>query len=362
MFTSRRGRRFAAALVAMTVVLTGCASSTDQADPAVADTGPGQTDTAADEQADDTADGGVDSSDPADQVGEEPDTGAATTTDTDTGATSFPVTITAANGEVTIDEQPMAIISLSPTITEILYAVGAGEQVLAVDPHSNYPADLPDQRIDGFDVSVEAIAALEPDLVITNFITDAQLDQFAAVGITVILQHAAVTVADTVDQIRQLAVATGHADRGETVATAVTDAIDAHRAATDPDATALTYFYELDDTYYTVTSDTFVGHLLGILGLRSIADGAEGAAESGGYPQLSPEYILDADPDYIFLLDTGFGTTVESVAQRPGWDGLDAVTGDRVVALDADIASRWGPRITDLLDDVAAILRAHPVG
>ena len=123
------------------------------------------------------------------------------------------------------------------------------------------------------------------------------------------------------------------------------------------------YYYELDQTYYSETSRTFIGQVLGLLGLHSIADAAKGAAASGGYPQLSDEYILKANPDYILLADTlCCGQSVSTVAARPGWPNLAAVKNGRIVALNDDIASRWGPRIVDLLSDVAAEMRAHPVG
>ncbi len=124
-----------------------------------------------------------------------------------------------------------------------------------------------------------------------------------------------------------------------------------------------TYYYELDQTYYSATSSTFIGQLLGLLGLHSIADAAKGAAANGGYPQLSGEFILKADPDYILLADTiCCGQSAATVAGRPGWSGLAAVTHGRVLGLDDDIASRWGPRVVDLLAAVAAEVRAHPAG
>src|SRR5262249_14377104 len=124
-----------------------------------------------------------------------------------------------------------------------------------------------------------------------------------------------------------------------------------------------TYYYELDQTYYSVTSTTFIGRVLGLLGLKSIADSAKGAAASGGYPQLSAEYILKADPDYVFLADTKCcKQSRATVAKRPGWSTLNAVRDGRVVPLDDDIASRWGPRVVDLLRTVSAAIKEHPAG
>jgi iron complex transport system substrate-binding protein len=123
-----------------------------------------------------------------------------------------------------------------------------------------------------------------------------------------------------------------------------------------------TYFYELDQNYYSVTTEqTFIGQVLETLGLHSIADGAEGAAASGGYPQLSQEYIVKSDPDYVFLADTKCcKQTPQTVASRPGWSTMSAVQDDRIVPLDDDIASRWGPRIVDLMKVVATAIEEHP--
>jgi iron complex transport system substrate-binding protein len=102
--------------------------------------------------------------------------------------------------------------------------------------------------------------------------------------------------------------------------------------------------------------------VLGLLGLHSIADAAKGAAASGGYPQLSGEFVLKANPNYIVLADTVCcGQSAATVAGRPGWSNLGAVRGGRVLALNDDIASRWGPRIVVLLSQVANELKAHPV-
>jgi iron complex transport system substrate-binding protein len=121
----------------------------------------------------------------------------------------------------------------------------------------------------------------------------------------------------------------------------------------------LTYYHELDQTYYTATSNTFIGQVYGLLGLRNIADEAKGAAS--GYPQLSAEYIIKADPDVIFLADTKCcGQSAATVAKRPGWDQIAAVKDGAVVGLDDDVASRWGPRVVDLLQVVEqALSRLH---
>jgi iron complex transport system substrate-binding protein len=117
-----------------------------------------------------------------------------------------------------------------------------------------------------------------------------------------------------------------------------------------------TYFHELDNTYFTATSDTFIGRVYGLVGLTNIADEAPKAG--AGYLQLSEEYIINADPDLVFLADTKCcGESGETVAQRPGWSAISAVQNGAVVELDDDVASRWGPRVIDFLRTVAASVK-----
>jgi iron complex transport system substrate-binding protein len=117
----------------------------------------------------------------------------------------------------------------------------------------------------------------------------------------------------------------------------------------------LTYYHEIDSLYFSATSKTFIGKIYALLNLQNIADPAD--KPDNHYPQLSPEAIIQADPDLIFLADTGFGRQSRStVSKRPGWDKITAVKNGDVIALDDDIASRWGPRVVDFLRSVAAAL------
>jgi iron complex transport system substrate-binding protein len=264
---------------------------------------------------------------------------------------AYPLTISTDAGDVTLDDQPRSIVSLSPTATEMLFAVGAGDQVAAVDSFSNFPPDAPTTDLSAFEPNVEAIAGYEPDLVV---IADDGTDLSSALGeldIPVLVHPAAATLDDTYAQMEDLGEATGHPDEAGTAVERLRSDIE-ELAADAPETDApLTYYHELDDTYYSVTTDTFIGQLYELAGLRSIADRADG--DAGGYPQLSEEFIVDADPDLIFLADTKCcGQTAETVAERPGWDQLTAVRQGAVVELDDDIASRWGPRVVDLLGTV----------
>lgn len=276
------------------------------------------------------------------------------------GEGSFPVTIRAANGEVRIPRQPGRIVSLSPTATEMLFAIGAGGLVVAADSFSNHPPEAPDTDLSGLEPNVEALAELDPDLVVMSIDPGDVEASLGALGIPALLHPAAERLEDTYEQIEQLGAATGHRRGAAELVASMRSDID--RLVRDlPEAAAgSTYYHELDQTFFTVTSETFIGQVYGLLGLRSIADEAEGGAP--GYPQLSAEFILEADPDLIFLADTKCcGVTAESVAERPGWSHLTAVRRGAVVELDDDVASRWGPRIVDFLRTVAgAVSRLEP--
>jgi iron complex transport system substrate-binding protein len=259
---------------------------------------------------------------------------------------------------------PSRIVSLSPTATEMLYAIGAGDQVIAVDDFSNYPAETADKMpgISGYDPNVEAILALEPDLIVTEGSNPDLIEQIERVGIAHWAGPAAVGLDDVYAQIEQLGAATGHLDTAVALTTDMATRVDAvlTRIA-ELDNEPLSYYHELDPTYYSVTSETFIGTVYRLLGLVNIADAIE--EESYGYPQLSAEFILEADPDLIFLACTKYcGETIDTVAARPGWDTLAAVTNGNVIELDDDIASRWGPRIVDHLEQVVEAVEAVVAG
>ncbi len=265
---------------------------------------------------------------------------------------AFPVTIQAANGDVTIAERPERIVSLSPTATEMLFAIGSGEQVEAVDDQSNYPAEAPVTDLSGFEPNVEAIASYEPDLVVYSTEPGNLGESLEGLGIPALWQDAAATLDAVYEQIDQLGVATGNVSEAEEVVETMRGEIEAIVGSIEPPDPPLTFFHELDDTYYSVTSSTFIGQLYSLVGLENIADEAKGAG--GGYPQLSAEYIVDADPDLIFLADTKCcGQSPGTVAKRPGWDRIAAVENGGVISLDDDVASRWGPRVVDYLRRIA---------
>jgi iron complex transport system substrate-binding protein len=256
---------------------------------------------------------------------------------------------------------PDHIVSMSPTATEMLFAIGAGDQVVAVDDYSTYPAEAPITDLSAYEPNVEAITGYEPDLVV---ITEGSGDLEASldkVGIDVLLLPAAQTLEDTYDQITQLGEVTGHVDEAATVVESMQADIDEIVADVPDRGTPLTYFHELDNTLYSVTSKTFIGELYGLAGLENVADAADADGALGGYPQVSAEFLVDADPDLIFLADTKCcAQTAQTFAERPGFGSLQAVTAGQVVELDDDIASRWGPRIVDFLRVIVDAVKAVP--
>lgn len=264
----------------------------------------------------------------------------------DGDAGGFPVTIPASNGSVQVPSAPRRIVSISPTATEMLFAIGAGDQVIAVDDQSNYPPEAPTTKLSGYEPNAEAVVGYDPDLVVASGDDPGLSKALTAVDVPFLVQPAATTLDDTYEQLEQLGEATGHAREALQVAETMEEEIEDAIADIPEFDRAPTYYHELDDTYFTVTSKTFIGQVYDLMGLRNIADEAKGAAS--GYPQLSAEYIVDADPDLIFLADTVCcGQSFETVAKRPGWDRISAVENGAIVELNDDIASRWGPRIVD---------------
>ncbi len=273
----------------------------------------------------------------------------------------FPVTIEAANGSITISEQPQAIVSISPTATEMLFAIGAGEQVIAVDDRSYYPPEAPVTNLSGFEPNVEAIAGYIPDLVVLDYDPGEVVKSLEKIEIPVLVQPAAATLDDTYAQLEALGEATGRAEGAEEVIGSMQAEIETIVASVPDTTEGLTYYHELDPTYYSATSETFIGQVYSLLGLENIAD--EAPKSGSGYPQLSQEYILDADPDLIFLADTKCcDQTAEAVADRPGWDQITAVANGGVIEMDEDIASRWGPRVVDFLQAAADAVIAAGAG
>ncbi|MFC6018723.1 ABC transporter substrate-binding protein [Plantactinospora solaniradicis] len=267
-------------------------------------------------------------------------------TDASGAAATFPVTV----GALTLDKRPEKIVVLGPSATEMLFAIGAGDQVAAVDDNSNFPTDVPKTELSAFTPNAEAIAAKNPDLVVLTNDLNKIVDQLTQLKIPHYLAPAAKTLDDTYQQISDLGALTGHPDAATDLVQRMKDDIDKLVKDLPQRSTKPTYFYELGPEYYSATSKTFVGSLFDMVGLSNIADPADADGTKGGYPQLAEEALIKANPDLVFLADTKCcQQSAETVKARKGWAGVTAVKNNQIVALDDDIASRWGPRVVELL-------------
>ena len=247
---------------------------------------------------------------------------------------------------------PKRIVSLSPTATEMLFAIGAGSQVVAVDSNSNYPKEAPRTDLSAYQPNLEAIAGYKPDLVVYSDDPGELAAGLGKLSIPAMAEPAATGLDGTYAQIDQLGQATGHEAEAARLTATMKAEIAKIVAAGRPER-HLTYYHELDKNLYTATSKTFIGQLYSLLGLENVADLAD--KDKSGYPQLSAEYLVKADPDLIFLADTKCcGQSAKTVAARDGWDKITAVRSGGVVELDDDVASRWGPRVVDFLKIIAA--------
>ena len=270
-------------------------------------------------------------------------------------STAFPVTI----GSVVIPTRPTRIVSLTATGTEMLYAVGAGSQVIAVDKYSTYPPRAPKTGLSDFDPNVESIAAEHPDLVLLSDDASAAIGNgMATLKIPALILPPAASIADTYHQIDEIGLATGHQFAATAENTKIRRELDQIVASVGNRAKGLTYYHELDDTLYSATSHTFIGQLYARLGMVNIADAAPKTAV-GEYPQLSAEYLVQSNPDYVFLADTMCcHQTAATFAARPAFAQLSAVKNGRVIPLSDEIASHWGPRIVDFLRLIADAITA----
>lgn len=269
---------------------------------------------------------------------------------------AFPVTLTAPGGkQVVIERQPSRIVSLSPSATEVLFAIGAGRQVVAVDDQSNYPPEAPKTALSGFKPNVEAITQHNPDLVVVAGDLNDVVGGLTAVKIPVLLLPTAKDIDEAYAQWTLLGQATGQVSKTDEVVRQARDEI--KKIVDGTPRKSLKYYHELGPDLFTATSSTFIGRVYSLFGLQNVADPAD-TPTAGGYPQLGQQALFQADPDLIFLSDTKCcGQTADTVRARPQWATLSAVKNNRVIALDDDIASRWGPRVVNLVRQVSEAVK-----
>lgn len=268
-------------------------------------------------------------------------------------AAGFPVTVTRSDGrDLTIPDAPQRIASLSAAATEVLYAVGAGPQVVATDDYSDYPEEAQaTPKLDAYQPNVEAIVGVEADLIIVAHDQDSIVEALDRLGEEVLFLEVPDTIDGVMEQVRLLAGATGHVEEGEHLAREMEERIE---AVTDKLADAEEgprIYHELDNTFYTAAPNSFVGGLYELLKAHNIAEGAPTA-----YPQLTQEEILNRDPEVIILANADAGESPETVSARPGWGVISAVKNDRIHIIDPDLISRPGPRVVDGLEALARLL------
>lgn len=294
---------------------------------------------------------------PTTSIADTTTTTSADSTTTTEGPADFPVTVADDLREVTVEERPEAIVSLSSTATEMLFAIGAGEQVVAVDEFSTYPPEAPITDLSGFTPNVEAILGYEPDLVVISFDPADLQSSLDAVGVPSIVLHTATSLNDSYRQLEVLGAATGHVAEAAMMVAMMQADIDAIVSGAGS-VEGLSFFHEVDETLFAASSTSFLGQVYAMFGLENIADGVED--EGGrGFPQLSSEYIVAEDPDLIFLADADFGVTPESLAERPGWDGMKAVQDGAIIEVDTYLSSNWGPRVVEFVQLVADALSQY---
>jgi len=265
----------------------------------------------------------------------------------------YPLTLTDGKSRsVTLEAAPQAIASLSPAATEILFAIGAGDQVTAIDKFSNYPPEATTrQQLDAFEPSVEAIAGSQPDLVFLVYDPGNLVDGLTNAGLTVFFLETPTSVEGVLDQIRLLGQATGHPQEADDLVATMQQGIDDVQEQLGDLEQGPRFFHEVDNQLYTVAPASFAGNLYTILKAQNIAAGTDQA-----FPQLSQEAIIEADPEVIILGDAAGGETAETVKARPGWGSISAVVNNRIYVIDPDIVSRPGPRLVDALGTLAQAL------
>ena len=265
-------------------------------------------------------------------------------------ASAFPAKVQVAGQQpVTITQQPKHIVSLSPTATETLYAIGAGDQVVAADKDSTFPQQAPRTELSSLNADPAAVAAQNPDLVIAPDSAGPLAEGLRAADVPVVLTPSAGNLDDAYRQIEALGRATGHTTQARQLTDRMRAEISRIVERTPKPPRPLSYYHEVSPDGYTATSRSFVGEVYGLFGMTNIADEAEGK-----FPQLSPEQVLRANPDLVFLSDTKCcQVSPEAASARPGWNKLDAVRQGHVVPIDDDLAGRWGPRVVDLVRSIS---------
>jgi iron complex transport system substrate-binding protein len=220
---------------------------------------------------------------------------------------------------------------------------------------------VPKTSLNGTNPNVEAIAGYDPSLVIAAQDAGGLVAGLKKLGVPVLIEPPATTLPAAYAQIEQVGQATGHAAQAQAVVAGMRAQVAADLKKAGTAHSDLSYFWEVSASpYYSATSQTIFGQIVGMFGMKNIADKVAKAAD-GGYPELTQEYIVASKPRIIFLTDNEPGDGGQSpaiVAARPGWADIPAVKNHEIIALNDDIAARWGPRLPQLVAAVAAAVES----
>ncbi|MSQ29502.1 MAG: ABC transporter substrate-binding protein [Dehalococcoidia bacterium] len=279
----------------------------------------------------------------------------ATPTATPTAASTFPVTMKDEDGRaVTIAARPKRIISFSPGITEILFAIGAGPQVIAADQFSDFPAEAKElkTRVKYTNPDVESALALNPDLVVMSRAQRTSVERFRTAGLPVFYAPEPQSLDAVIDSVRLWGQLTDHQTEAERSAIDMRTRIDATKAKVATVTEGPHAYYELSDSLFSVGDQTFIGSMLTLLKAKNIATGAPTA-----FPQLTAEAVIGRDPQVIFLADASSASqNLETLAKRPGWSSISAIKSGKVYPVNPDIGNRPGPRIVLALEELGKLL------
>jgi iron complex transport system substrate-binding protein len=262
---------------------------------------------------------------------------------------------------IELEGYPQAIVSLSASTTEILFAIGAGSQVVGRDEYSVYPDEALEVTSVGAmweELPTEAILALEPDLVVAaQIISEDQVMALRDLGLNVYWQANPYTYEELWENLRAFAQLTGHEDETEAMIADLEMRVKTVQQKIAPESYLPSVFYELDATDpsnpWTTGSGTFIDYIITQAGGFNAASALE-----GDFAQISAEELIAVNPDIILLADALYGTTPESVAERPGWDVITAVQENAIYPIDPNMMSVPGPRLVNALEITAGIL--HP--
>lgn len=270
---------------------------------------------------------------------------------------AFPLTITDDAGrQVTIKAAPQRIVSLAPSNTEVVYALGQGGLLVGDTEYSDYPPDAKNKpKVGGYaEIDLEKVVGLSPDLVLaTSIHTQGVVPEMEKRGLVVVVVEPK-NVEDVATKVAFIGQLIGASDPASRLSAQLKNRIDAVSSQVASAKTKPRVFYEIDKTLFTPGPGSFIDDMIARAGGANIAADAKSA-----YAQLTPEVIIARDPEIIFLGDMYFGETPDKVMARPGWANLSAVKAGRILPLpDENLFSRPGPRVVEGLEWLARSL--HP--